>query len=304
MINELLSRPNIQEFLNKYPSSRWKELIADLFEIGVLNLRNSYHRDEYSKKEFRALIYDLQQSSYNPEYNPPNPHYNQYPNYKNRYSNTPYSQKYDYNYNHNYYPKENIYNCPCNNYDYERRKHRIKKLEQHSSTSKMDAFYSEKNVVYPNQIPLKQGRRNHQQIMDKIAKSQQLRDVQRYKIRDLKMQYLQEREEELKHKRMEKMMEKQAEEDIKYEEKEKQRIKQEQDYQEGYGEEYQEEDEVEEEENDKYNDYNREYNDEEGEGEEGYEEQNYEGEEQEEYDGYQDYNQNNENMQNMPMPEN
>ena len=88
----------------------------------------------------------------------------------------------------------------------------------------MDAFYSEKNVVYPNQIPLKQGRRNHQQIMDKIAKSQQLRDIQRCKIRDLKMQYLQEREEELKHKRMEKMMEKQAEEDIKYEEKEKQRI--------------------------------------------------------------------------------
>ena len=42
MINELLSRPNIQEFLNKYPSNRWKELIADLFEIGVLNLRNSY----------------------------------------------------------------------------------------------------------------------------------------------------------------------------------------------------------------------------------------------------------------------
>ena len=56
MINELLSRPNIQEFLIKYHSSLWKELIADLFEIGVLNLRNSYHIDEYSKKEFRALI--------------------------------------------------------------------------------------------------------------------------------------------------------------------------------------------------------------------------------------------------------
>ena len=56
MINELLSRPNIQEFLIKYPSSRWKELIADLFEIGVLNLRNSYHIDKYIKKEFRALI--------------------------------------------------------------------------------------------------------------------------------------------------------------------------------------------------------------------------------------------------------
>ena len=60
------------------------------------------------------------------EYNPPNPHYNQYPNYKNRYTNTPYFQKYDYNYNHNYYRKENIYNSPCHNYDYERRKRRIK----------------------------------------------------------------------------------------------------------------------------------------------------------------------------------
>ena len=62
--------------------------------------------------------------------------------------NTPYSQKYDYNYNHNYYRKENIYNCPCHNYDYERRKRRIKKLEQHSSTSQMDDGFIQKNVVY------------------------------------------------------------------------------------------------------------------------------------------------------------
>ena len=73
--------------------------------------------------------------------------------------NTSCSQKDDYNYNHNYYRKENIYNCPCHNYDYERRKRRIKKLEQHSSTSQMDGFI-QKNVVYLNQIHLKQGRRN------------------------------------------------------------------------------------------------------------------------------------------------
>ena len=36
--------------------------------------------------------------------------------------------------------------------------------------------------------------------MDKIAKSQQLRDYQRYQIRDLKLQYLQERKEELNQK--------------------------------------------------------------------------------------------------------
>ena len=291
MINELLSRPNIQEFLNKYPSSRWKELIADLFEIGVLNLRNSYHRDEYSKKEFRALIYDLEHPSFQPEEQPQNPKSNYYskqpPISYPRYNKNHFYQNYNEpNYNNNYY-----------NYDYERRKRRLNKLKQHASTSQMDAFYSDKNVVYPNTIPLIKERRSHQQIMDNINKSKTLRDIQRYRIRDLKMKYLEDRKEELKHKQIEKIIEKQAEEDIKNEENEKKRMKQEQDYQEGYGEDYQEEDEVEEEETDKYNDYNGGYDDEEG--EEGYEEQNYEqGEE------YGEYQANNQNIQNMPMPGN
>jgi len=292
MINELLSRPNIQEFLNKYPSSRWKELLADLFEIGVLNLRNSYHRDEFSKKEFRALIYDLEHPSYESNSRPPMSNYN----YNQKKPPIPYRGYPNYNQNYQYNDIPN-YNYNFDNYDYERRKRRLNKLKQHASTSQMDAFYSEKNVVYPNKVPLKIPRRSHQQIMDTIYRSKTLRDAQRYQIRDLKMQYMQDRQEELKHKQMEKMMEKQAEEDIKNEENEKRRIKQEQDYQEGYGEDYQEEDEVEEEETDKYNDYNRGYDDEEG--EEGYEEQNYEeGEEYGEYSG------NNQNMQNMPMPGN
>ena len=297
MINELLSRPNIQEFLNKYPSSRWKELIADLFEIGVLNLRNSYHRDEYSKKEFRALIYDLEHPSFQPEEQPQNPKSNYYskqpPISYPRYNKNHFYQNYNEpNYNNNYY-----------NYDYERRKHRLNKLKQHASTSQMDAFYSDKNVVYPNTIPLKKERRSHQQIIDNINKSRTLRDIQRYRIRDLKMKYLEDRKEELKHKQIEKIIEKQAEEDIKNEENERRRIKQEQDFQEGYGEDYQEEDEIEEEEEtDKYNDYNRGYDEEEGEeGEEGYEEQNYGGEE---YSGYPGYNQNMQNFQNMPIPGN
>ena len=296
MINELLSRPNIQSFLNKYPSNRWKELIADLFEIGVLNLRNSYHRDEYSKKEFNALIYDLQNSPYQTQYQNQPPRQNYYE--KNSYA---YPPKKQYNYSMS---NMSDYNCNnCNNYDFERRKRRIKKLKQHASTSQMDAFYSEKNVVYPNQVPTYKERRSHQQIMDQIARSRKIRDIQRYQIKDLKMQYLQGRKEELNHKRMEKIIERQAEQDIKDEENEKRRIKQEEDYQEGYGEDYIEEDEnEEEEETDKYNDYNRGYDDEEGEGEENYEEQNYEA--QGEYQGYQGQNQNAQNYQNMPMPQN
>ena len=294
MINELLSRPNIQEFLNKYPSNCWKELLADLFEIGVLNLRNSYHRDEFSKKEFRALIYDLQHPSYEPENRPSN-YYN---NYQSNQRNLNYNRYPNYTPNYYQTPSENLSNYSFNNYDFERRRNRLNKLKQHASTSQMDAFYSEKNVVYPNKIPLKVPRRSHQQIIDNINKSRTIRDAQRDQIKDLKIQYLQDHKEELKHKRMERMIEQQAEEDIKNQEEEKRRIKQEQDFQEGYGEEYQEEDEIEEEEEtDKYNDYNRGYDDEEG--EEGYEEQNYE---EQEYQGNPGYNQNFQNIQNEPMP--
>ena len=294
MINELLSRPNIQEFLNKYPSNCWKELLADLFEIGVLNLRNSYHRDEFSKKEFRALIYDLQHPSYEPENRPSN-YYN---NYQSNQRNLNYNRYPNYTPNYYQTPSENLSNYSFNNYDFERRRNRLNKLKQHASTSQMDAFYSEKNVVYPNKIPLKIPRRSHQQIIDNINKSRTIRDAQRDQIKDLKIQYLQEHKEELKHKRMERMIEQQAEEDIKNQEEEKRRIKQEQDFQEGYGEEYQEEDEIEEEEEtDKYNDYNRGYDDEEG--EEGYEEQNYE---EQEYQGNPGYNQNMQNIPNEPMP--
>ena len=143
MINELLSRPNIQEFLNKYPSNCWKELLADLFEIGVLNLRNSYHRDEFSKKEFRALIYDLQHPSYEPENRPSNYYNNYQSNQRNlNYNHYP-------NYTPNYYQgqAENLSNYSFNNYDFERRRNRLNKLKQHASSSQMDAFYSEKNVV-------------------------------------------------------------------------------------------------------------------------------------------------------------
>ena len=295
MINELLSRPNIQEFLNKYPSNCWKELLADLFEIGVLNLRNSYHRDEFSKKEFRALIYDLQHPLYEPENRPSN-YYNNY--YQSNQRNLNYNRYPNYTPNYYQTPSENLSNYSFNNYDFERRRNRLNKLKQHSSTSQMDAFYSEKNVVYPNKIPLKVPKRSHQQIIDNINKSRTIRDAQRDQIKDLKIQYLQDHKEELKHKRMERMIEQQAEEDIKNQEEEKRRIKQEQDFQEGYGEEYQEEDEIEEEEEtDKYNDYNRGYDDEEG--EEGYEEQNYE---EQEYQGNPGYNQNMQNIPNEPMP--
>ena len=288
MINELLSRPNVQQFLNKYPSSRWKELITDLFEIGILNLRNSYYRDQFSHKELHAIIYDLEHPSAAPTPVPNTPYHqssnNQYPSQKvnNQYQNTNFSYPRSHSINKKY-----IYdNNPNYNYDYERRKRRLSNLAFRATPSRMDAFYPDKDP-----IPKKYRRRTKREIQDKIYRSQQYREYQRYLIKDLKEQYMQDRKKELQRKRREKLMEKQAEEDIKEEEREKRRIKDEEDFQEGYKEDYQEEDEIEEDEQtDKYNDYNRGYDDDEEEEEEGEGEgEEYGGEEEKMDDGGEEY---------------
>ena len=59
MINEILTRFPSNEFLNKYPSDRWKEIIADVIEIGILNLRNSFGTDEFSRNEIKGVLNDL-----------------------------------------------------------------------------------------------------------------------------------------------------------------------------------------------------------------------------------------------------
>ena len=273
MIKELLSRPNIQEFLNKYPSNRWKELLADLFEIGVLNLKNSYHREEFSKNEFSGIKYDLEYSNQKP----PEPKIQLSNNYKYQNSNFSYPKNYS-NFSSPQYLKDNKTSYK-NNFDYGRRTKRLSYLNYRATPQLMDAFYSEKNDISKKNINKKK-KRSHYEIMDKIYSSQQKREDDRELIRRLKVKYIKNRNKEKERKRKEKMMERQAEEDIKEEENERIRQKEEEDYREGYGEDYQEEDEQEEEEGtDKYNDYNRGYDDEEEE-EEGEEVEEEVGEEE------------------------
>ena len=59
MIEEFLTRPPAQEFLNKYPSDRWKEVIGDVIEIGILNLKNSFGTDEFSRSDIKSVLNDL-----------------------------------------------------------------------------------------------------------------------------------------------------------------------------------------------------------------------------------------------------
>lgn len=65
MIEELLKRKTIHDFLTRYPTNRWKEVISDVFEIGVLNLRNSFNTYEFSQKEFYNILLDLK--NYQPD---------------------------------------------------------------------------------------------------------------------------------------------------------------------------------------------------------------------------------------------
>ena len=59
MIDELRTRIPAQEFLNKYPSESWKEIIADVIEIGILNLKNSFGTEEFSRSEIKGVLNDL-----------------------------------------------------------------------------------------------------------------------------------------------------------------------------------------------------------------------------------------------------
>ena len=275
MINELVSRPNIQEFLNKYPSSRWKELITDLFEIGVLNLKNSYNRYRFSRNELCGILYDLENSS---SAQAPLPTPKRTPSYDYRHtlrSNPRYPQSYDTqdqryaprydaqepNYPSRYdtqdhfyqkYLRENI-NDYQKYYNFERRRRRLNYLENRAKPKWMDAFYSERNETPKKESITKKGKRGIREIEDKILMSKQYREIQRDKIHALKQQHLKEWKKDKARIRREKMMLRQAEEDMKEEEIERRRKIEDDDYQEGYLEDHkEEEDDEEEEETDKF----------------------------------------------------
>ena len=94
MINEILTRFPSQEFLNKYPSDRWKDIIADVIEIGILNLRNSFGTDEFSKNEIQGILNDLR------HYTPGSQDFPVYTSYENEQNIGNEEKKY-------YYPKNN-----------------------------------------------------------------------------------------------------------------------------------------------------------------------------------------------------
>ena len=66
-INKIFQRRPAREFLSIYPTKLWNEIIPDVFEIGILNLKNSFNTLKFSRNDFDSILYELR--NYKPKKN-------------------------------------------------------------------------------------------------------------------------------------------------------------------------------------------------------------------------------------------
>ena len=59
VLNGIFKRRPARDFLRLYPSEKWKEIIPDVFEIGVLNLKNSFGTLQFSKIDLKNILDEL-----------------------------------------------------------------------------------------------------------------------------------------------------------------------------------------------------------------------------------------------------
>lgn len=62
MVEWIYMRKSCVEFLKNYSDELLSEIIPNVFEIGVLTLKNSFHKMIFSKDELRDIIYDLRKN--------------------------------------------------------------------------------------------------------------------------------------------------------------------------------------------------------------------------------------------------
>lgn len=70
MIEMFYRRKSCRDFLKVYSEELYKDLIPDIFEIGVLNLLYSFNKLFYTKEELNEIISELKHKIYSnePEY--------------------------------------------------------------------------------------------------------------------------------------------------------------------------------------------------------------------------------------------
>jgi hypothetical protein len=64
MMDLIYRRKSCREFLKVYSEELYKDLIPDVFEIGVLNLVNSFNKTLFTKSELKTIIEDLKNKDY------------------------------------------------------------------------------------------------------------------------------------------------------------------------------------------------------------------------------------------------
>jgi hypothetical protein len=68
-INKIFQRRPAREFLSNYPTKLWNQIIPDVFEIGILNLKNSFNTLKFSRQEFENILFELRNYKPNEEEN-------------------------------------------------------------------------------------------------------------------------------------------------------------------------------------------------------------------------------------------
>lgn len=46
----------IRDFLKSYSQEKWKEIIPEVVEVGVLSLLNSFNKSIFTKEEFKEIL--------------------------------------------------------------------------------------------------------------------------------------------------------------------------------------------------------------------------------------------------------
>ena len=84
MFESMFHRKNIKNFFSRYPVETWKELLSNITEIGILNLKISFNKEKFTNEEFNLILNDLK---FIIDKNEKNKYNNIYNNNNNKYMN-------------------------------------------------------------------------------------------------------------------------------------------------------------------------------------------------------------------------
>jgi len=152
VVNEIFKRRPARDFLRLYPSDKWKELIPDIFEIGVLNLKNSFGTLKFTKNQIKDILVDLRNYKPNEEEintnninNNNNNNYEDQNNFEEENNNNNSDEEEEYNENEN--DEQNNNNIQNNNNNKLNNKNMINKEKEdiRERTANAEVFIPDEN---------------------------------------------------------------------------------------------------------------------------------------------------------------